>query len=34
MKQVFLEIIGRVDALQLRERAMLLFAGVLVLLAA
>lgn len=31
MKQVFLEIIGRVDALQLRERAMLLFAGVLVL---
>ena len=31
MKQVFLEIIGRVDALQLRERAMLLFAGVLIL---
>ena len=31
MKQVFLEIIGRVDSMQLRERAMLLGAGVLVL---
>ena len=31
MKQVFLEMIGRVDAMQLRERAMLLFAGVLIL---